>query len=422
MAETAPGRELTRRGAVFARLVIYEPHKKPRAIALGKGGGGIGRGAGNAIRVEDSRVSGHHADLRRNRSTGRLELEDRDSSNGTYVNGIRRSKTLLDSNDVIRVGDTLAIVELGHQSQELAEDPAQSLPWMLLGTEVEQATAVEDPVLLLGPTGAGKGFVAERIALSSGHSEPFVQVNCAALPAELVESELFGHTRGAFTGATNDKPGLFEAAHGGTLFLDEIGAISPASQAKLLTCIESRSVRRVGSVSARDIDVRLLAATSLDVHGAIGTGTFRRDLYFRLSAIEISLCGLSQRRIDVLPLLLEETGWADAGALSAEALEAVLLYDWPGNVRELLNLARLLGRDGTRPVDYHRLPERMTAFLKHRSDAESTPKGRSKAPSREILEEGLASVSGNVSELARRLGKHRNQVVRWLERYGIAPD
>lgn len=422
MAETSPGRELTRRGAVFARLVLYEPGEEPRAIALGKGDSGIGRAEGNAIRLDDSRVSGLHAELRRERSTGRLEIEDQGSSNGTYVNGSRTVRSVLDSNDVIRVGDTIGIVELGHQSRELASNPNRSLPWMLLDAEVAQATEVEVPVLLVGPTGAGKGYVAEWIARSSGRSRPFVQVNCAALPAELVESELFGHTKGAFTGATSDKPGLFETAHGGTLFLDEIGAISPESQAKLLTCIESGTVRRVGSVAVRDCDVRLLAATSLDVHEAIAAGSFRRDLYYRLSAIEISIMGLARRKIDILPLILKETGWGDVGVLSAEALEGFLLYDWPGNVRELLNLARLLGRGGSGSIDYHRLPENMTEFLRNRSAAENAPKGRSKAPPREVLEEGFAAVSGNVSELARRLGKHRNQVVRWLELYGIGRE
>ena len=419
MAETSPGRELTRRGAVFARMVLYEPGKAPRAIALGKGAVAIGRDTGNAIRLDDSRVSGFHAELCRDRATGRLEIADQGSSNGTYVNGNRTARSVLDSNDVIRIGDTIGVVELGHQSRELAANANRSLPWILLDAEVAQASEVEVPVLLVGPTGAGKGFVAEWIARSSGRSKPFVQVNCAALPADLVESELFGHMKGAFTGATSDKPGLFETAHGGTLFLDEIGAISPESQAKLLTCIESGTVRRVGAVAVRDCDVRLLAATSLDVHEAIAEGSFRRDLYYRLSAIEIAIPGLERRKIDILPIMLEETGWSDGGALSAEALEGLLLHDWPGNVRELLNLARLLGRDSSAAIDYHRLPEAMTAFLRNRSATESASTGRSKAPPREVLEEGLAAVSGNVSELARRLGKHRNQVVRWLDLYGI---
>ena len=244
-------------------------------------------------------------------------------------------------------------------------------------------------------------------------------MNCGTLPADLAESELFGHVKGAFTGASVGKTGLLESANGGTVFLDEIGTVPPAFQVKLLTCIEEGKIRPVGSTKEVALDVRFIAATNLDMYRAIEEGLFRKDLYYRLSATTIDIAPLAQRRVDIVPILIEASSIRSHHAFAAEALEALLVHDWPGNVRELLNLAQTLPTASASPIDYHALPADLCVFLRQRAKRQKKPQDHPKAPSRKILVAELAAAGGNVSELARRLGKHRNQVVRWLDAYGI---
>ena len=197
------------------------------------------------------------------------------------------------------------------------------------------------PVLILGESGTGKELVAKSIHFAGiFRNKPFIPVDCGSLVPTLIESELFGHVRGAFTGATNPKDGLLAIAEGGTVFLDEIGELPTDLQAKLLRAIQEKEIRPVGSVKRVPINVRILAATNRDLERAVGEGTFRRDLFFRLNVLTLRLPALRERRQDI-PLLvahiLERIG-RDAGTektISDEALKALLNYDWPGNVREL---------------------------------------------------------------------------------------
>ena len=203
---------------------------------------------------------------------------------------------------------------------------------------LEQMSPTELPVLLEGESGTGKEVVARAIhAMSARARGRWVAVNCGAMPAQLQESELFGHARGAFTGAAIDKPGLFEAADGGTLFLDEVGEMDPRAQVKLLRVLENGELRRVGEVRTRAVDVRIVAATNLDVDEAVRAGRFRKDLLFRLGAVRAWLPPLRMRPGDILPLAHYFTRRASPQSppMTPGARSALLAHDWPGNVREL---------------------------------------------------------------------------------------
>lgn len=214
---------------------------------------------------------------------------------------------------------------------------------------VDRVSDVDVTVLLQGESGTGKEVVANVLHIKSPRRHrPFIRVNCAALPYELVESELFGCEPGAFTGATQEKPGKFELAHTGTLFLDEIGELDPRLQAKLLHVLQESGFTRLGSVELRQVDVRVIAATSRDLEAAIRMGQFREDLFYRLNVVSITLPPLRDRREDVLELTefflhahARRYG-RDAPTLSSRFRDLLVRYDWPGNVRELENVMKRL--------------------------------------------------------------------------------
>jgi two-component system response regulator AtoC len=210
---------------------------------------------------------------------------------------------------------------------------------------VEEAAQFDSAILVTGDSGTGKELVARQVHRRSPRSEgPFVPVNCAALPENLLESELFGHARGAFTGATSAKAGLFEEADGGTLFLDEIGSMAPSLQAKLLRVLEDGHVRRIGENKTRQVSVRIVAATNEQLEAARQRGSFREDLYFRLSVIEIHVPSLKHRIEDILPLvehfvcIFNKKMGKKVRHIDREAQDALMSYDWKGNVRELQNV------------------------------------------------------------------------------------
>jgi len=210
---------------------------------------------------------------------------------------------------------------------------------------VEVVKDTDSTVLITGESGTGKGLFARAIhELSPRREKPFVKVNCAALTETLLESEMFGHVKGAFTGAVADKVGRFEAADGGTIFLDEIGEISPALQVKLLRVIQDREFERVGSSRTQGVDVRVIAATNRDLKEEMRTGRFREDLYYRLNVIPIAVPPLRDRREDIPPLVdhvltgLRRRGLDRVRAISPEAMRCLMEYSWPGNVRELENV------------------------------------------------------------------------------------
>jgi DNA-binding NtrC family response regulator len=293
---------------------------------------------------------------------------------------------------------------------------------------IAQATGGDAPVLITGETGTGKELVARAIHRHGRRAEqPFVPVNCGALPEGLLESELFGHLRGAFTGAVSDKKGLFEQAHGGTILLDEIGEMPPPVQVRLLRALERGEVRPVGASQVRRVDVRVIAATHRDLERAVGEGAFRQDLFYRLNVLRIRVPPLRQRGGDV-PLLaahflrLAASGTAVRCELSGEVVAALQAYAWPGNVRELENVMRRLaaGRGGVFEVDD--LPAELRAAPPRFEEGALTED----LPSLDELERRyllhvLKHVEGNKSRAADLLGIDRRTLYRMVERFGIDP-
>ena len=288
----------------------------------------------------------------------------------------------------------------------------------------------ETSVLLLGETGTGKEMVTRLIHEGSRRSAaPLVAVDCSGLTETLFESELFGHEKGAFTGATSRTIGLVEAASGGTLFLDEVGDISLAQQVKLLRLIESSSYRRVGGVTPLRADFRLVAATHRDLKAMVRAGTFRSDLYYRISAFPIHVPTLRERREDILLLaesLLVRIRPGQAFSLSEDARRALVAYDYPGNVRELRNIierATLLASDDV--ISTHHLPEEVVSQEASAAggarEPTSTPgAGPDRELDRQMLERALADHRGNRRDLASSLGISERTLYRRLREFGLA--
>jgi len=282
----------------------------------------------------------------------------------------------------------------------------------LLSTACQIARA-DVPVLISGPNGSGKGVIAEIIQANSAVKRgPFVAVNCGALPAELIEAELFGAEAGAYTGAQRARDGRFEAADGGTLFLDEIGNLPLSGQMKLLRVLESGQFERLGSTRTRVVKVRVISASNADLPAMIRAGTFREDLYYRLHVIELAVPALSERSDDVLPLA--EHFIAGRATLQPEARSALLAHAWPGNVRELKNAierAILLGRNGVIEAADLGLPvvTKPTAPRNHEPELD-----------RATLSRLLAQHKGIVSHAAAELGLSRQALYRRMEKLGLA--
>ena len=282
---------------------------------------------------------------------------------------------------------------------------------------------VDSTVLITGESGVGKELVARLIHRESERiARPYLAVNCAAVPESLLESELFGHARGAFTGAAQDRAGLFEAASGGTLFLDEIGEVPAAMQAKLLRVLQEREIRRVGENKSRKVDVRVIAATNRDLAAEVAQGAFRQDLYYRLRVIELPVPPLRERREDILPLarhflatVAEKTGSKVTG-FSPEAANQLARYDFPGNVRELENAVEraVILTDGSR-IESEDLPEEISAALPPRP-----PYGDMRplaAVEREHILAVLEACGGNKAKAAERLGIGTATLFRKLKEY-----
>jgi len=290
----------------------------------------------------------------------------------------------------------------------------------------EHVSPTESTVLIQGESGTGKEVVARYIHnLSNRVDGPFLSINCGALPENLLESELFGHVKGSFTGAVRDKQGLFAAARGGSFFLDEVGEMPPSLQVKLLRVLQEREAIPVGATEPIPVDVRIIAATNRDLEEEIRRGNFRSDLFYRLNVIAINLPPLRERRDDLLLLiesflqsLAQESG-AEAKALSSEALDAVMVYEWPGNVRELENAlehAVVLSRGNV--IDGASLPERITKRRKEPLVAERSYRN----PTLEVIERAyimwvLQAEGGNKTRAAEVLGIDPSTLYRKLSRY-----
>ena len=287
---------------------------------------------------------------------------------------------------------------------------------------IERAGPSDRAILIYGESGTGKELVAEALHRSSQRSEqPLVIINCAALSEALLESELFGHEKGSFTGAIAAKQGLFEVADGGTLFIDEIGEMPAALQAKLLRVLENGSMRRVGSIQERKVDVRLLAATNRDLRQEIKAGRFREDLYYRINVMSLELPPLRERREDI-PLLVDHF-LGDDWHIESDTLEHLIRHSWPGNIRQLINVlerAKILADDDV--IRTKDLPKEVIAG--ELPAPRLTPRDKSaddlSSFQRQKVMQVLERERFNKAKAARALGISRRKLYRLLEKYGLA--
>ena len=290
---------------------------------------------------------------------------------------------------------------------------------------IRKVADTDTSILITGESGTGKELVARSIHANSYRRDaPFVAINCAAIPRELLESELFGHTKGAFTGAVKDKPGKFQLADGGTLFLDEVGELPLELQPKLLRALQEKEVEPVGGTKVQKVDVRIVAATNLDIDKSIAGGTFREDLYYRLSVIPIHLPPLRERRKDI-PLLIRYfcgKHGSEKVTFDKDVLETLIMYPWPGNVRELENtVERLLIMRNGDVISFDELPEKF-------QDAAPCGNANIKLPDegysleqleREVVVHALERNSWNQTAAARFLRIPRHTLIYRIEKYGI---
>jgi DNA-binding NtrC family response regulator len=394
-----------------------------------------------ALTIPSQWLSNEHARLRHQGE--QWVLEDLGSRNGTSVNGQSVAHVALADGDVIEAGRTLLVfrealhappaepVDIDTRTTQFAHPGLGTLvPGIASEMEALASIAASPlPVLLRGETGTGKELLARAVHALSGRAGAFVPVNCGAIPGELVESHLFGHTKGAFSGAVRQETGFVQAAHGGTLFLDEIGDLPAASQAALLRVLQESEVVPVGSTRAVRIDLRVVAATHQPLESLIARNVFRTDLLARLDGFTFRLHPLRERREDlgllVANLLQAASGASRVPTLATAVGRALLRYSWPLNIRELghcLSRACALARGGG-SIELSHLPAPVRDALDANIDGPaSTDPEADDARLRAQLEALLVEHRGNIARVARALGKARMQVHRWLKRFEIDPE
>ena len=386
----------------------------------------IGRDESSGIQVDGSGVSRRHAELYRQ---GPLYvLRDAESTNGTWLDGRQVEHAPVGVGQVMRIGECVGVFALRDASSAQFGEHARAVfggPEMAeLLEPVKRAAGTTVPVLLIGDTGTGKERLARAVHHFSGRTGPFIAVNCAALPEQLAEAELFGYRRGAFTGAERPSLGYFRGAHLGTLFLDEMPELSPALQAKLLRVVEDNQVTGLGEATPTSVDVRLVSASQKAVSQLVAEGKLREDLVARLSGLQVQLPTLSARRADVallfLQFLKQQTGGRPP-SVDARVIEALCLHAWPRNVRELELMTRtLLAVHGhERTLRRHHLPAELAGRMQPRDDARSSspPRGRREHDLARLKSE-LASNGGSVKAAADVLGISRQRVYRLLDGAG----
>lgn len=377
----------------------------------------IGTGRDVDLRVEDRTVSARHARIEAT-SEGVIVV-DLGSRNGVYVGGARVESALVAAGETsLVVGRTAITVRSMQQVENVTKsgDPipgliGSSAPMRRLCTEVRKVAALRGPVLLQGESGSGKDVVARCIHSLSKRVGAYVPLNVGAIPESLADTELFGHCRGAFTGAVSARTGAFEQAHRGTLFLDEIADLPPSIQVKILRVVEDRRVRPVGGIQLADVDVRIVSATWAPLDERVAAGSFREDLYHRIATFVIRVPPLRTRKSDIPALsramlrrLSDEVGPKE---LTPQALAALVQHPWPGNVRELGSvLYRAAASAPTEEIDVGHVVAALAAPGKNRARALESEEARV------LLEEH----SGNVSASARAAGVPRSTFRSWLAR------
>jgi two-component system response regulator GlrR len=394
---------------------------------------GLGSHPSNACVLADPSVSRFHCELVAE-SAG-LKVRDLDSKNGTVLDGVRVCEAFAKSGSTLRLGHTVAQLQFGTEQTRLVLSASdhfgslrgQSNAMRAAFALLERAAASDATVLLEGETGTGKGVAAEAIHESSARQAgPFVLVDCGAISPQLLESELFGHEKGAFTGALARRVGAFEHAQGGTVFLDEVGELPLDLQPKLLHVLEKRKIRRIGSNDFFPVNVRIVAATHRDLRELVNAGQFRPDLYFRLAVVRVFIPPLRAHMEDlpaVARVLLESLGAPAEQVKALLAPEAMLRLQhaaWPGNVRELRNyLERCMVMDGVQPLPMDGNPDGAGAGDSELPLAEA----RSRLVEdfeRRYVQRLLQANGGKVSEVARAAGVDRGYIYRLMRRYRLS--
>jgi DNA-binding NtrC family response regulator len=406
----------------------------------------LGTAKGNDLVLGDETVSRFHLLVKRT-DDGILVVDQR-STNGTFVGGARLGEATVGPGTVVAIGRTRVRLANGQDGDVELHDDARlgglfgtSIPMRRVMAWVQRAAASDASVLLAGESGTGKDVVARTIhELGARKDTPFVTVDCGALAPSLVASELFGHERGAFTGADRQHAGALEQANGGTIFLDEVGELPRELQAVLLGALERRTFRRVGGKADVAVDVRVIAATNKNLRTEVNTGAFRLDLFYRLAVLALELPPLRERREDI-PLLLDhffaQLGHrgGPAAVLPADVRDAIAQHDWPGNVRELRNFAEAtlaLGSLAQPGSGAHTVVDRRADAAAGAPDGETLPiaallempfkDARQKALlafEERYLGRLLTKTSGNVSQAARDAGLDRSYLFSLLRRSGL---
>jgi two-component system, NtrC family, response regulator AtoC len=403
--------------ALGPRLLVLD-HGNVTTYPLREGKLAIGRAEDCDIRIDRESISRRHSVV--HVTGGRIEIEDVGSSNGTRVGGRKlepRVRVPVEPGDLLEFGGVSVLVQGALQPESAAR---RTNSMQRLRDVAERVARSEISVLLSGETGVGKEVFARRIHdLSVRAGRPFVPLNCGALTEQLLESELFGHEAGAFTGAKNTKPGLLETADGGTVFLDEVGEMPLSAQVKLLRVLEERKVRRVGGLAGRPIDVRFLSATNRDLRKEVAAGRFREDLYYRLNGITLAIPPLRERVAEIPALAAQfiegaaQRAGVEPPALSQDALVRLEAHAWPGNIRELRNLIeRAVVLCGEGPIE----PEHLFADPSHEL-LDSDP---GQMDDRTRILHALQQCAGNQTRAAKLLGMSRKTLGLKMDAFGIA--
>ncbi|MBI2346357.1 MAG: sigma 54-interacting transcriptional regulator [Deltaproteobacteria bacterium] len=430
------------------QIIVIDGLDKGKKLTLHKTTTSLGKREDNDFVLADKTVSRNHLEIEYTADC--FLLKDLGSTNGTLLNGNRVKEAYLAPGDVIKLGNSR--IEFRAFDEKVKIEPSantsygylvgQSLKMRQIFGILERIAGTNATVVVEGETGTGKDLVARSIhEQSARRSRPFVVFDCSAVAPNLIESELFGHERGAFTGAVRSRRGAFEEAHGGTIFLDEIGELTLDLQPKLLRALEQREVRRVGANNPVPIDVRVICATNKNLKKEIGAGRFREDLYYRLSVVKISIPPLRDRPDDIPPLVekilrdgkfnRKPDGGLRVARVEDEALKVLKRYQWPGNVRELVNVLER----ATSFVDKDTIHRNHLEFVFQELDRDEErteklavnrdlPFKEAKQKVLEVFEKDylldlLRRNNHNLSKAAREAKIDRKHIRNLLKRYGI---
>lgn len=398
----------------------------------------LGTGANNDLVINDVTVSRRHCEIEL--TSDGYAIRDLGSTNGTYVQGVRIQSAYLGTGTEFQLGSTRLVFCPMQETCEYRLSPASAFG-RLQGQSVvmrhvfylaERYAKTDSTILIEGETGTGKEVLAEEIHKHSMRKDkPFIIIDCASLARELVASELFGHAKGAFTGAIAERVGAFEAADGGTVFLDEIGELVPELQPQLLRVLEKREVKRVGSNNLRRINVRIICATNKKLQQEVNAGNFREDLYFRLSVIHIEIPPLRKRKDDIALLakmflheFMGDKAEQHTGNIEAAA-KIFAKHNWPGNVRELRNLMEIASHSEQQPIDFASLL--YLGDAQHRNIDRVSSERPFKTVKQELIQDFevayitdlLKRHNDNVSQAAKQAGIERAYLQRLVRKYGL---